>query len=130
LTPEVYRTKDKDWIIKYDFDKLESEILKDKIEYIFNTTIDIIFSIHSKKENIKTSDYRNYYLELKQEEVPVFEKADSGSKIVGKTPPGLTKIGCKYHIIGLNGDGPYWMVSHFEEKVFLFGYIHNDYVKD
>ena len=129
LTPEVYRTKDNKWVVKYDFEKLEKETLQDKIEYIFNATIDIIFSIHTKKENIKTSDYRNYCLELNQEEVPVLEKADSTSKVVGTTPPGLTKIDCEYHITGLNGDGPYWMIRHYKEKVFLYGFIHDDYVK-
>lgn len=129
LTPEVYRTKDKEWVVKYDFGKLGKETLQDKIEYIFNATIDIIFSIHTKKENVKTSDYQKYFLELKQEEVPVLEKANSSSKVVGKTPPGLTKIDCKYKIIGLNGDGPYWEIFHFEEKIFLFGFVHNDYVK-
>lgn len=129
LTPEVFRTKDKEWVVKYDFDKLEREILKDKIEYIFNSTIDIIFSIHSKKESIKSRDYQSFYLELSQDEVPIFEKADSSSKVVGTTPPGLTKIGCEYRIIGLDGDGPYWHIRHLGEKTFLYGFIHNDYVK-
>lgn len=129
LTPEVFRTKDKDWIVKHDFDKLEKETLKDKIEYIYNSTIDIIFSIHTKKEKIKTKDYHNFFLELSQEEVPIYEKADSKSKVIGTTPPGLTKIDCEYHIAGLNGDGPYWHIRHFKEKMFLYGFIHNDYLK-
>lgn len=129
LTPEIFRTKDKEWVVKYDFDKLEKETLKDKIEYIFNSTIDIIFSIHSKKESIKSRDYQSFYLELSQDEVPIFEKADSSSKVVGTTPPGHTKIGCEYRIIGLDGDGPYWHIRHLGEKTFLYGFIHNDYVK-
>lgn len=129
LTPEVYRTKDNEWVVKHHFAKLEKETLQDKIEYIFNATIDIIFSIHTKKESIKTSDYRKYNLELNQEEVPVLDKADSGSEVVGTTPPGLTKIDCEYYILGLNGDGPYWKIRYFEEKIFLYGFIHNDYVK-
>jgi len=47
LTPEVYKTKDNQWVVKYDFDKLENETLQDKIEYIFNSTVDIILSIHT-----------------------------------------------------------------------------------
>jgi hypothetical protein len=129
LTPEVYKTNDNQWVVKYDFDKLENETLQDKIEYIFNSTVDIILSIHTKKENIKTRDYRNYFLELSQEEVPILEKADSTSKVVGTIPSGVTKVDCKYRITGLNGDGPYWMITHYKEKVFLYGFIHNDYVK-
>ena len=125
LTPEVYRTKEKEWVVKYDFEKLDTDVLKDSIEYIFNATVDIILSIHVKREAIKTSSHRKYYLELKQEEVPIYEKADMTSRIVATTPKGLTKVNCDYHIIGLKGDGLYW---HTDELA-LWGFIHNDYVK-
>jgi hypothetical protein len=125
LTPEVYRTKDKEWIIKDDFAKLEPDVLKDNIEYVFNTTADIIITIHAKKGSIKTSSDRRYYLELKQEEVPIYEKADVTSRIVATTPSGLTKLNCDYQIIGLKGDGLYWHIS----ELALWGFIHNDYVK-
>lgn len=125
LTPEVYRKKDKGWIVKEDFAKLEPDILNDNIEYVFNTTVDIIITIHTKRGAIKTSSRREYHLELKQEEVPVYEKADTTSRIVATTPKGLTKVSCDYRILGLRGDGTYW---HANEST-LWGFIHNDYVK-
>lgn len=129
LTPAVYKNKAEEWIVKYEFDKLNDKILQENIEYIFNTTVDIIFSIHTTKQNIKSKDYIFFNLELVSDEVPVFEKADKTSKIIGKTPKDLLVIDCVYHITGLNGDGPYWKIRHIEEGNFLFGYIHNDYVK-
>ena len=129
LTPRVYQTKEKEWVVKYDFDKLDLEILKDNIEYIFNATIDIILAIHTKKESTKTSSSRKYYLELKNEEVPIYEKADATSKVVGTTPKGMTRLDCDYHVTGLQGDGPYWHLSHLEDEQFLYGFIHNDYIK-
>lgn len=129
LTPDVYKNEDDEWTVKYEFDKLEKEILEDKIEYIFNSAIDTILSIHVKKENIKSKDYRKFFIELKQDEVPVFEKADSSSNVIGTTPAGLTKLDCDYHIIGLKGDGPYWKIRHFGEEIMLSGFIENDYVK-
>lgn len=130
LTPEVFRNEDNQWIVKYDFDKLEKELLKDKIEYIFSTTVDIIFSIHSKKEAVKTSDYRKYYLELNQEEVPIYEKADVNSKIIGNTPPGVARLDCDYYVTGLQNDGIYWKVHYYNQDIYLVGYIHNNYVKN
>jgi hypothetical protein len=127
LTPEVYRTKDDEWAVKYDFAKLEPEILTESIEYIFNTTIDIVLAIHAKKGSIKTSAVRRYYLELIQEEVPLYEKADSTSRIITTSPKGLTKLDCDYHVMGLQGDGSYWHVHDREHG--LRGFIHNDYVK-
>lgn len=138
LTPEVYKTQDKTWIVKHDFDKLEKEILENKIEYIFSTTVDILFAIHTKKKNIKTSEYRNYCLELNTENVPVYEKADEQSNVVGKIPPGITKLVSDFYITGLDGGGPYWSIRYsspvkgiadITRGIFLSGYIHNKYVK-
>lgn len=129
LTPEVFKNEDNQWIIKQDFDKLEGELLKDKIEYIFSTTVDIIFSIHSKKEAIKTSDYRKYQIELNQEEIPIYEKADINSKLVGHTPPGVQRLDCNFYVTGLKNDGLYCWVSYFNEEIYLRGYIHYKYVK-
>lgn len=137
LTPEVYRTQDKTWIVKYDFDKLEKELLEDKIEYIFSTTVDILFAIHTKKKNFKTSEYRNYCLELNAEIVPVHEKADEKSNVVGRIPAGITKLKSDFYVTGLDGAGPYWFIQYsavkdiadFTKGRFLSGYIHNKYVK-
>lgn len=63
LTPAVYRTENEAWIVKYDFNKLDTETLKVNIEYIFNTTVDIIIAIHSKKESIKQSTYHQRHFE-------------------------------------------------------------------
>ena len=129
LTPAVYKNKDEEWIVKHEFDKLDDKILPDKIEYIFNTTVDIILSIHTTKQNIQSKDYIFFNLELVSDEVPVFEKADSTSKIICKTPKGLLEIGCEYRTTGLRGDGPYWKIRHIEKPQFIFGYIHNNHVK-
>jgi len=129
LTPEVFRNEDKKWIIKHDFDKLEKELLEDKIEYIFSTTVDIIFSIHTKKKSIRTPTYRNYYLELNADAIPVYEKADEQSNVVGSTPAGVTKLDCDFYVLGFDGEGPYWHIRYFGESVYLSGYIHNKYLK-
>lgn len=133
LTPEVYRSrKGENWIIKHDFDKLEQRILSDKVEYIFTTTIDIVLGIHANRKNIRTSEYGKYYLEIAKENVPVYEKADLSSRIVGYTPPGTTKIDTDFRVAGFDGDKVFWHIHHFEklEKgLFLYGYIDTDDVK-
>lgn len=129
LTPEVFRNDSKQWIVKHDFDKLDKELLAGKIEYIFSTTVDIIFSIHIKKKNIRTSSYRKYNLELNGDDIPVYEKADEQSNVVGNTPAGVTYLECDFYVLGFNGDGPYWHIRYLGEKVYLSGYIHNKYLK-
>lgn len=34
LTPDVYKSPEKTWVVKYEFNKTDDKILKDKIEYI------------------------------------------------------------------------------------------------
>jgi hypothetical protein len=53
LTPQVYKNKDGKWVVKYDFAKLDGDVLRDKIEYIFSTTVDIVLSIHSTRSASK-----------------------------------------------------------------------------
>lgn len=129
LTPEVYKTKNGRWIVRHDFDKLDKDLLGDKIEYIFSTTLDIILAIHKTRQEIRSSEYGHYQLELRQENVSVFEKADKNSKVIGVTPSGMLKIETDFRVDGFEGDGPYWHIQHFEKDLMLYGFIHNDDVK-
>lgn len=128
LTPEVFLDGAGNWVVKHDFDKLDAAVLADKAEYIFSTTVDVLLSLHANRRKTKTSGYNSYFVELKSDNVPVLEKADVNSKVVGYTPPGLLKIDTDFRVVGLNGDGPYWYVHQIAQGDFLVGYIHNDYV--
>lgn len=129
LTPDVYRNEDAIWIVKNDYDKLEPDILGEEIDYIFNTTVDIVFSLHSKRETSRSSSYRPYYLELKSEESPIYSKADETSSISAISPKGMIKLDSDYSIQGLRNDAIYWHVRHFEKDNSFYGFIHNDYIK-
>ena len=129
LTPEVIRRKGNDWVVKHDFDKLDATLLADKIEYIYATAIDILLAIHANRKKTRSSEYGSYFLELAQDNVPVFEKADKTSKIVGYTPAGLLKIDTDFRVTGLTDEGPYWSVHHFQKGLILHGYVHDEHVK-
>lgn len=128
LTPEVYKTKDGQWVVKHDFDKLDKTLLSDKGAYIFSTTVDILLALHTNRKRARNSEYGAYFCELRSDHVPVYEKADTRSRVIGQTPDGLYKIDTDFRVIGLDGDGPYWHVHHVEKGLILIGYIHNDYI--
>lgn len=130
LTPEIYRTPDEQWVIKEDFDKLDAEFLADKIEYIFSTAVDVVLGLHTARKAVKSREHGSYFLELRREEVPVFESADRTSRVVSTSPPGLVRIDTDYRVLGLKSDAMYWHVSHFGDGCHLWGYIHADDVKD
>jgi hypothetical protein len=130
LTPDVFRKSNGEWVVKWEFNKLTSELLDDQIEYIFNTSVDIIFSIHAKRKSIKTSNRVWFNIKLKREEVPVYEKADANSKIVQTTPAGLIEIESDFMVEGIDGGGPYYKVHYFERErdIYFSGYIHGENV--
>lgn len=129
LTPEVYRATDKHWEVKHDFDKLNEELLADKADYVFSTTIDIMLAIHTTKKAVKLQDRVRHHVTLVRENVTVYKKADAKSEVFGTTPLGMTLIGTDFRVTGLEGDGPYWHIFHLEKNLWLSGYIHNDDVK-
>ncbi len=130
LTPEVYQRADKQWVVKEDFDKLNTDLLASEIEYIFSTTVDVVLGLHTAKKAIKTRGYGRYYLSLRKEGVAIFEKADKTSKIIGITPPGLIQINTDYRVLGMLGDAMYWHASHFGKAHHIWGFIHSDDVED
>lgn len=129
LTPEVYQTADKQWVVKHDFDKLNENLLADKADYVFSTTIDLMLAIDTAKKAVRLQDRVRHQVALAREHVPVYKKADTKSEVFATTPPGLTHIAADFHIPGFEGDGPYWHVFHMEKDLWLYGYIHNDDVK-
>lgn len=130
LTPEVYRGADKIWVVKHDFDKLDPQLLEDKIEYIFATTIDVVLELHAARKAVKSHTYGCYYLELLKDCVTVYEKADRTSIVVATSPPDLLKLDTDYRVLGLQGDALYWHVHDMGENHMLLGFIHADDVKD
>lgn len=129
LTPEVYRyNREGNWIIKRDFKKVDLDGIQDRAEYVLDATINMFVSADQKQSSLKILNYRDYFLNLREDNVPIYEKADRNSNQVGTTPKGLKKIFVDYTVSGLKNDGLYWKVSHFDDGLHLWGYIADEYV--
>lgn len=129
LTPEVYRYGyDGEWVIKREFIKVDEDGIQNRAEYVLDATINLFVSADQKQSSLKSPNYKNYIVNLRQDNVPIYEKADRSSNQVGTTPKGLKKIVVDYTVSGLKKDGLYWKVRHFDEGLYLWGYIADDYV--
>jgi hypothetical protein len=117
-------------VVKHEFVKLDAELLADKIEYIFATTIDVVLELHTARKAVKSPMYGRYYLELLKDCVNVYEKADRTSKVVATSPPDLLRLDTDYKVLGLQGDAFYWHVHDMGENHMLWGFIHADDVQD
>ncbi len=124
LTPALWRCKStKAWIIKRDLDLLCERALLENVDYVLNSTIEIVLGIHFKQRNVRSQQYLGYQVTLAREGVPVYRKADKTSAVVGLTPPGLTTMMADFDIDGLNDGDRYWSVVASVEAGFLGGYV-------
>ncbi len=131
LTPEVYRAgQDKDWMVKRDFAKLEKEGIKERAEYVLDTTINLLVSADQRIAATRSPDPRRYYINLRREEVPVYKKADKASEVVMTTPAGLRQLYVNFSVPALNGDSVFWHVAHFDKDCHIWGYIDNDEISE
>jgi hypothetical protein len=126
LTPEVYRTEDKKWVIKHDFSKLDAATLVDNAEYVFSTVVDMALAIHATRRAIRSNQNGRYLVKLAREGVPIYEKADIDSKVTATSPVGMSQIETDYRVEGLKGDGLFWHVSQMTKGIWLWGFVSNE----
>ncbi|MGH8644868.1 MAG: hypothetical protein ACREX4_10585 [Gammaproteobacteria bacterium] len=130
LTPEVYRSKkDTPWVQKRDLGKLEAEGIKERAEYVLDTTITMLVSADQRTAAARWTEPRRYFVRLRREAAPLYEKAILTSTVKGHVPPGVTELFVDYSVDALDGAGTFWHVSHYDEKFFLSGYISNDEIE-
>ena len=130
LTPGVYRPRQgTEWVVKREFGKFDEEGIEDRAEYVLNTTINLFVAADQKLASIKASVPRNYFITLRQDQNPVYEKADLSSRVVAATPPGLTELDVDFSVPALQGEGNFWHVVHFGPNELVVGYIHENAVK-
>lgn len=131
LTPQVYRAQQgAEWVVKREFEKLDEEGIEDRAEYVLDTTISLFVAADQKLAATKSPDRRNYYIDLHQDQIPVYERADVNSKVVATSPPGVTRLFVNFSVPALSGNGNFWHVSHFKEGLFISGYVPEDAVRD
>lgn len=131
LTPEVYRSaKDCQWVQKYDFGKLEAEGLRDRAEYVLDTTITMLTSCDQKADAIRYAESRKYVVKLRREGAPLYEKASGKSPVKNHVRPGITELKVDFMVDALDGEGSFWYVFHADEEIFLYGYLSNDEIAE
>lgn len=128
LTPDVYRIpKTKEWVVKRDFEKLDEDGIKDRAEYVLDATIGLLLSADQRILSAKTPDRsRQYYVDVKMENVPVYKKADKTSEVLCTLPAGTNRVFVDYEVPGLKGDGTYWHAFHRDTEPPIFGFISGD----
>lgn len=130
LTPEIYQYANGNWAIKNDFDILDNEILTENINYIFNSTVEIILRIQDYNREIKSKTRRFYTAVLKGNDIPVYRKADNNSDILILLPNDIKEVDTTYSVKGLKDDAVYWkVVIIMGEEEYYDGYINSENIE-
>jgi hypothetical protein len=131
LTPEVYRADQaKEWVVKHDLAKLEQDGIRERAEYVLDTTINLLVSADQRNAATRFPGHDRYSVELRRDQIPVYSKADTNSEVVTTTPPGLMQLDVDFSVPALHGNGEFWHVFHFEKELKIWGYIQADCVSD
>jgi hypothetical protein len=123
LTPELYRYDDGTWAIKHEFDKFDEKALTQNINYIYNSTVDIVLKVQEHKKEVRTKDTSLYYIDLNGEDIPVFKKADKRSEVVLIIPNNVRRVDTMYSIKGLEDDDTYYYIFIRIENETRIGFI-------
>lgn len=129
LTPNVYRHRpEDDWMVKHEPDKMERQGIKEGATYALEAMVEVLLARQASRRMTKmVSSRTRYTARLKSEETVVYEKADKGSAVVGKTRAGLLEIWVDYSTPALKGVGQFWRVMHVEKGgPFLIGFVSED----
>lgn len=124
LTPPLWRSRTtKDWFVKRDLSLCTDRALAENVDYVLQSTIQIVFSIHSAKRAVKIPSTSRFRVILARANVAVFEKADSSSTVKGITPDGVDSAFADFDIEGIADGHRYWNISVFDDDNYLAGYV-------
>lgn len=130
LTPPVYCRGKDDWVVRYEVAKLDRVVLEARIDYIFAAAVDIALSFQRTRQATQWASHEEYTITLKSGGVPIYEKADRTSKVLGHVPADIVKLNTSFWVKGLQDDDVYWKVTIPSDEMFLGGYISNDCLAD
>ena len=110
LTPEVFRRSDGSWVVKREFAKLDGAI--QNAEYVLHATVRMILAKQRARKNIRNAAVAPHRIVLKNENTPVYSKADVSSDILWITPKGVHRLGSRFLVDGMDRATRYYQVSH------------------
>lgn len=128
LTPQVYaRPGEENWVVKNDFDKLNSSVLQESAEYVLSAATNMCLAIHNRRRADRTVPVRKSgVVRFRAQGTKIYAKADRDSEVIAVTPPEMLTMQSAASISGLNSDELYWEVLCLDLGLLQIGFIHDD----
>ena len=127
LTPDVYRkSKNEEWVLKQEFQKLLEDGLDARAEYVLLATTEIMLAADEHKNRVRSHGYAHFRLTLLKDQVNIYEKASKLSNVICISPVGVNVLVCDFIVGGLEGPEKFWHVSDWTGETNVSGFIHAD----
>ena len=124
LTPEVHRLNGTSpWIHKRDFVKLDEDGIRDRTEYVLDSTIGMLLALDQKRARQRWGEHRRYTAKLRGTNIPVYEKASSDSAIKLRIPEGIREVSVDFSVESFDGKQTFWRVYRYEDDLHISGYV-------
>jgi hypothetical protein len=111
LSPAVYHDGEA-WTIKEEFDKLTGDDLKERAEYVLDTTVDMFLTADQRSAAHREAVPLRHVVTLSKKAIRVYEKANSKSAVVATTPKDLMELDTDFVIDGFRQRGKFYHVNH------------------
>lgn len=129
LTPEVYRKNLKsEWVVKNDFRKLDVDGIKERAEYVLFATTEILLEREKLVSKTRQTEYREFFIYLARDQVPIYSKASKNSSIVCNSPQGVMQLNVDFSVTGLDDGSIFWHVFDASGDSVLKGFVHEDII--
>lgn len=131
--PDLYLSQGV-WHVKGDLRKEAEFSNEETATYCLEIAVELALGHEAYNQRLRSAA-GGYSLNvtIQDRDVPVYEKADRASPVVGTLGPAITTVYGMYYTSGIaEGDeGPFWKVLHLEDRTkpmapSFFGYIHVD----
>jgi hypothetical protein len=129
LTPQVYKPKQGDWMVKNEPDKLSETASNENAGYVLENTVELIYRRQRKRLAIRMVQGGRWQLEVKTIGAAIYKKASKESEIIANIPFSVKHVQVQSGTPSLTGDGYFWRIfrnAEMEGDNWYIGYVHQD----
>ncbi|MCR9194002.1 MAG: hypothetical protein NXH88_04670 [Hyphomonas sp.] len=124
LTPAVYQLED-EWLVQRSYQIEEANRIRSDAEYVFETLVNLVVQREQRQKGERLNATKgNWVVHLRAPGAKVYTKATKRSSVHREVPEHIKTLTTNSATPGIDGDGTYWSVSHFEKDLWIMGYLH------
>lgn len=124
LTPKVYRTNERGWLVRHELAIVTSPDIILNAAYVIDNLISIVLHLEERDSKTRTSRWDLQWQVYKPPRlVPIYSSADRSGPPAAFAPVEWSVIQVTAATVGLRDNETYWCVSDGRGPTYLTGYV-------